>query len=384
MALTLRIEKLVHGGLGIARGPKGTVFVSGAVPGELVEVEVTGRRASTEFARISRIVEPAADRRTPFCPHAGVCGGCDWQHIRYERQVALKREILLECFRRQGKLERLPEIEVVSADEKAYRMRAQLKLDRQRSGVGFYERATNTVAPIESCPLLVPELDRFVAGLRARLASLPRDIEHVKAIAGTDGAVASLPVIRGLSVAETAITVAGTEFRVSGDSFFQNNLFLVERLGQWPAERVGGQHCLDLYGGAGFFAAFVAPRFADVCLVEEVPSLVRLAGDTFRRHGLNHCRAVHATAERFLASATGPLDCVIADPPRQGLDRAVVDGIRRLAPQTLVYVSCDPATLARDVGLLVTPGAYTVAEVALFDLYPNTHHLESVVLMRRQ
>jgi 23S rRNA (uracil1939-C5)-methyltransferase len=112
--------------------------------------------------------------------------------------------------------------------------------------------------------------------------------------------------------------------------------------------------------------------------------LVRLAEDTFRRHNLAQCRAVHATAEHFLSAAVGPFDCVIVDPPRQGLTPAVLAGITRLAPQTLVYVSCDPATLARDVGLIVAPGAYALAEVALLDLYPNTHHLESVVLMRRR
>ncbi len=379
--MVLTISKLVHGGLGLAHTADGAVFVSDVLPGETVQARLVGTRARCAFAQPSRVIDPSPDRRAPFCPHASLCGGCDWQHIVYERQVSLKRQILLDCFRRQGKLEELPPVETHHSPETRYRIRAQFKIAPGGNAAGFFRRGSNDIVALDRCPVLVEPLERFLTRLGTvapRLAACPR---HVKALAGTDGSVASSPVVPDLSGPSATIVVDGRSFEVSGDSFFQSNRHLLALLGRWAEDRLPGGVCVDLYGGVGFFSIMLSQRFSQVTLVEQDRSLVRLAVRNFDANGLDRSGAACANAERFAATATSSPDCLVVDPPRQGLTRVVRNGIARLKPRTILYVSCDPATQARDVGELVRKHRYALTRLALFDLYPNTHHLESAAVL---
>ncbi len=383
---TLRIERLVHGGLGLARHEGAVVFVSDVVPGEVVQARVTGRRAQCDFAVPTRIITASPDRRAFFCPYAGECGGCDWQHILPARQVQLKREILSDCLRRVGKIAVTPEPEVFTSPETAYRIRAQFQLAHGGRTVGFHQRASNDPVDIAACPLLAPGLDAFLGCVRESAARLPSGVRKVMAVVGDGGRVASSPVLPPHSGQHTTVSVGARCFRLRGQSFFQNNRFLHEQLATWAAPLLSGARCLDLYGGAGFFSVMLAERFEEITLVELVPELARLAQATFEQNGLRHCTAVCSSVEKFSA-APGPtsagIDCILVDPPRQGLTREVLDNVAALAPPQLLYVSCDPATLARDIGALCSRHGYAIDRLALFDLYPNTHHLETEVLLRR-
>ena len=174
-------------------------------------------------------------------------------------------------------------------------------------------------------------------------------------------------------------------FMVSGDSFFQGNRYLSEKLGAWSLDVLEGESCANLYGGAGFFSVFLGKRFSRGILVDEVLKQVKLARLNFENNGISHFSAQAQPVEEFLSkSAPFPsIDCLIIDPPRAGISQKVRDAIAKLLPRTIFSVSCNPATHARDLGFLVTTCGYTFIKAALFDLYPNTHHIETAVVLRR-
>lgn len=372
------IEKMVHGGAGLARTDTGVVFVVGGLPGERVRAVTTGTVGSVLHARAEKILIPSPDRRQPFCPYVGVCGGCNWQYSVPAAQVLFKTTIFKDCLARVGKIAQVPEIETFSAADRGYRHRVQFKID-ENGGAGFYARGTNQVIPIDSCPLLVPELNDLLNAAHGQL----QGIRVLKAIAGNSG-VASAPVLDGITGNATTIQVGTTQFAVDGDGFFQQNRFLLEPLGTWAHGLLTGKTVIDLFGGCGFFSVCIAAEFDDGLLVENDPALVGRARENFDANGLDRFQALALSTESFFRSVPEKFqspDCIIVDPPRTGLTREVRRGVVKLRPRQLLYVSCDPATQARDCGFFVNTCNYRLARAALFDLYPNTHHLETALLL---
>ena len=382
MSILLAIEKLVCGGQGLARADGETYFVSDVLPGERIEGVVDGKQGGHPRVRPVRIVEPSADRRPLFCPHAGACGGCDWQHIRYTRQVTLKREIADECLRRIGKIGTVPPFELFQAEETGYRRRVRFQIDRAGSRMGFFMRDSHRVAAVDRCPLLCERLNGFLSHLD--IGNIPAYCGRIAAIAGGDDTVASTPVISGMSGDSTVITERGVRFRVRGDSFFQQNRFLTGALGGWVRDRAQGKRFHDLYGGCGFFSALLAGSFASGVLVEQAKQDADLAAANLRENGLKNVAVVHGTAEQYLKQGSaGPADCIVVDPSRTGLTETARQAVARCAPGSIVYVSCNPSTQARDLGFFIHRHGYRLAAFALFDLYPNTSHIETAAVLEK-
>jgi 23S rRNA (uracil1939-C5)-methyltransferase len=380
---TVTIEKLVSGGAGLARTGNGVVFVNDVAPGETVEIEITGKKGGVAHARPVKILEGSPARRGPACPLYGRCGGCDWLHIGYEAQVQCKKEIIADCMRRIGKIENPPAIEAVFAKEYGYRRRAQFKIDAQ-GNAGFFARRTNEVVPVRSCPLLADSLNVLLEKIADKKIPLPRSLTGLKAVAGDASAIASSPVISGHTEKSVIITAGNRSFEIEGNGFFQSNGPLLERLGRWAEAKVGGDRCVDLYGGSGFFSVMLAERFKEGLLVESIGAEVLAARANFNRNGITHFTAVEGPAEELTALAgTKPVDCLIVDPPRTGLSPEVRDAVAALKPAMILYVSCDPSTQARDAGFLVKKAGYSISAAALFDLYPDTHHIESLLTFKK-
>jgi 23S rRNA (uracil1939-C5)-methyltransferase len=399
---TVQIEKLVFGGHGLGRDGGGVVLVPDTAPGEVVEYEDAGTKGGTRAGRIVRIIEKSPHRREPPCVYANECGGCDWIHLRYDEQVRCKKELFLDCVDRIGKFARPDDIDVLTAEtpgvvdtsctdnrprppaEFGYRIRAQIKIDRQNRRAGFFKRKTNDVVGIDRCPLLVDEINGVLARLNSGMIDVvPGDIKVVKVLAGSG--VASCPRIDGLTHESTEIVVGGIRFLADGGSFFQSNKFLLEALGRWAYGHIGGKYCLDLYGGIGFFSLLLCDNFDSVVLVENVRAQVRDAERNFLRNGKNHLKAILADVERGngldkLIHPRRP-DCIIVDPPRPGLVKSVRKRLVSAAPTAILYISCNPSTFARDARALID-GGYKLSRWALFDLYPNTHHIESAAIFR--
>lgn len=378
------IEKLVFGGWGLARTDAGVVLVGDVAPGKTVAIRPVGRRGGVVTARPMSVLSPSPDRRVPACPYASVCGGCDWLHLSHEAQLSNKTSIFLDCMRRIGRIAAMPAPECIAAEASGYRHRAQIKIDAG-GNAGFFARTTNTVVPIASCMQLVAPLNGLLAGFSDHAIACPADTRACMVIAGDNGSVASSPVIPGVTGDSVIITAGNRTFETTGGGFFQSNRPLLEKLGRWAAPLVSGARCLDLYGGSGFFSIMLADRFEQGLLVETDESLVAAARTNFRRNGVTHVAARAARAEALVSiAASFPPDVLIVDPPRPGLAGRVREGIAALRPPAILYVSCNPPTQARDAGFLVNEAGYTVTNAALIDLYPNTHHMESLLMLSRQ
>jgi 23S rRNA (uracil1939-C5)-methyltransferase len=383
---TVTIDKWVYGGEGLARLEGRVVLAPFVLPGETARVAL----GDGVHAKLVEVTEPAAERVTPPCPIFARCGGCHYQHAPYEFQLARKVEILREQLRRVGKLEYAGEIGVVSGPPLGYRNRVQVHIAGRR--LGFLAGGSHELVPLEGdCAVASPRLNQELAAMRGRLGDrrFPRFVRTLELFTNeTDlqvNVVASdRPLARSFfDWCESSVTLdypaaAGT-FRVGARSFFQVNRFLVDQLVETALEGSGGETALDLYAGVGLFAIPMARRFGQVTAVEAGSSAARDLEFNAARAGVE-LRCQQARVEDFLEALAEPPEFVLADPPRAGLGKSVVAHLNRLRPKAITIVSCDPATLARDVTALA---GYRIERVTLVDLFPQTYHLETVVRLAR-
>ncbi|HON11068.1 MAG TPA: methyltransferase [Chitinispirillaceae bacterium] len=379
MSAKLTIEKMVYGGYGLARTGSGVVFVHGALPGEEVEVSEESRVNGSTIAIAREILKASPARREPPCRYAGECGGCDWLHIEYSEQLLCKKEILIDCFRRIGKLE-IPEPQVFSSPQTGYRIRAQIKVSRSASG--FFKKKTNEIVEIRNCPLLSDSLNSLLeSDLSGRLN--PEKTVNFKVIAGENG-IASVPPLKNLTSDKTEIRAGESVFIVNGNSFFQGNRYLLEQMGHWGAsEDTDRGNLVDLYGGVGFFSVMMGKGFKKIVLVESLRENILEAERNFELNRFSNFKVVHSEVEKAFTAVPSEPDLLIVDPPRPGLTRKAREAVRSIKAQEVLYVSCNPSTQARDVHFFVKECGYRIKRSALFDLYPNTHHLESLMLLAR-
>lgn len=431
----LRIDKLVAGGLGLGRHEGQVVFVPLAAPGDRLLVEPLERRRDFLRARTVEILEASAARREPPCRYFQSCGGCSLMHLRPEAQVEAKREILLESLRRVGGVSFGGEILVRSGPELGYRLRSRFQVKSTRRGplVGFYEPGSHRVVDIDECLQISEEANRVLQAIRDFLAAGSRrasevaafelvepvsreaskaeqrgrmvvhflvnrgkgpsrtELEELMQRADLGGLVVSrigpgtnVHEMRRIGAARPLHRVVGYEMEASVHAFFQANRFLLEALVE---EVVGGDSsrmgsAVDLYSGVGLFSLPLA-RVADRVVAVEISSAaVADARRNARRAGIENVRFAHERADAYaVREGFEAVDRVVVDPPRAGLERAVVDALCAQPPKELRYVSCDPASLARDAGRLCGSGLELV-RLVLFDFFPNTHHLESVATFR--
>ena len=353
------------------------------LPGELARIDLH----EDIHADLIGVIEPAAERVAPPCPHFGICGGCHYQHAPYEYQLARKVEILREQLRRVGKLDYQGEIGVVSAGPLGYRNRAQFHIVEQRIGY-LAARSHDLVALSGDCPISSPRLNQALAMIRERLSDprFPRFVSSIEIFTNEQDVQinvleAERPVAKTFyewmesTVALNYPNKFGV-FRVSPRSFFQVNRFLIEALVEAAMVGAEGTSALDLYAGVGLFAKPLTEKFETVTGVEAGPSAVRDL-----EVNVPKVRWEHARVEDYAAKLDQSPDFVLADPPRAGLGKSVVANLARLAPPRITLVSCDPATLARDLAGLRD---YRIEQLTLIDLFPQTYHLETVARLLRK
>lgn len=367
----MSIEKLVYGGHGLARLDGQVVFVPFAAPQDRLRVRVTETGRGFARAEVVEVLAPGPARRAPRCRHFGVCGGCSLQHVAYEAQLAAKAEFVRESLRRLGGIEWTAEIPVRAAAEYGWRARAEVQA--RRGHAGFFRAGTHEIVDVAECPVLVPELE---ARVRALAADPPR--RAVTLAASDDGTVAQDD--RGT----VRRRVAGFEFASAPDAFFQGNRLLVEDLVAEATGGASGELAVDLYAGVGLFSLPLARSFARVVAVESHRRSAAQGAANASANGVANVSFETAdVAERLAAGFGAAPDLVLLDPPRTGAGPGVAGAIAALAPREVRYVSCDPATLARDLRAFAGAGLRLASVVAL-DLFPQTHHVETVATLARQ
>jgi 23S rRNA (uracil1939-C5)-methyltransferase len=376
------IEKMVYGGLGLARTGQGIIFIPDTIPGETVETEIEETKGGFATGKLVSILEQSPVRRIPACKFAGICGGCEWLHIDYKSQLIYKNEIFIDCLSRIGRIKEIPQkIEIFDSPETGYRRRAQIKLGED-GNCGFFKKKTNDIVNIDNCPLLSDSLNSLLKRLPQHSSAL--NIKNLKVISG-DSCIASSPVIPQLTEKSTVIKSEKHSFTVDGGGFFQSNRFVIDKLGNFAAGITEGELFIDLYGGIGFFSVFLSSKFKKGFLVESIDSQVSQAQKNFADNGITNVCAIASTVEKCGADKrfrNAPL--LLVDPPRPGLTRKACESIASLKPQKILYVSCNASTQARDTGFFVNQCGYGIKKAALFDLYPNTFHLETVLLFEKK
>ena len=434
--MLLTVEKLIYGGDGLARlpaGPPGSedrgrgkaVFVPFVLAGEKVEAAVTEEKPGFVRARATAIVESSPHRIPPACRYHTRCGGCHYQHARYEHQLEIKKEILRENLRRIAKLELECEIQAHPSPPWNYRNRSRLQVrTRPEFAVGYFKFAAHELLPVEECPISSPLINRGIAVLwqAGRAGNALDGLREVEFFANADDTklllellcapearraavrswaedlCAAMPEIAGVvafreaqkGVQEQMVAVGASEldyqtrtasYRVSAGAFFQTNRFLTCELINLVAAGRCGDLALDLYAGVGLFSTALACGIRHIVSVEMSQTAVKNLQYNLPANG----KAVRATAGQYLAESTARAarpDLVVVDPPRSGLGDAVARSLASTAAPRVTYVSCDPATLARDLVPLQAAG-YRVEEIHLVDLFPQTYHLESIVQLVR-
>jgi 23S rRNA (uracil1939-C5)-methyltransferase len=434
--MDVKIEKLIYGGEGLAHHDGATVFVPFVLPGESAAIEAVEQKKKFVRGRVERILQASPERIAARCPHFGVCGGCDYQHIPYDAQLRYKSEILRETLRRLGKIEWNGEIVTHgSSSPWGYRNRAQWKVrpleaesgeggddgaaSSDKLGIGYFRANSTALCAVEDCSIISPLLLKSLLALREALAAgaLPRGLREIEAF--VDAADSKLLLTatfagfpsRAAEHAETFRRVVpeiasllfhdpshdrmelfgpgfleydagGIGYRVGHFSFFQVNRFLIEKLAREVVEReAGGRLALDLFAGVGLFSVPLAARFERVISVESNPAATRDLETNVRGRGTIEVRT--AEVERFVERTKERPEFVVLDPPRAGVTPEAIQRIAKIAPARITYVSCDPPTLARDLALFVK-GGYDCSEIHLFDLFPQTFHMETVVRLRRR
>jgi 23S rRNA (uracil1939-C5)-methyltransferase len=390
-----------YGGYTIARDEK-VILIKGAVPGEVVEVSFEERKRDYSLATVISVVEPSEYRVEPQCPVFGICGGCQLQFISYEKQVAMKDEILLDSLTRIGRIE-VSLDPALSAGQWNYRHRAQFKVSRS-GAAGFFKEATRDIITFDSCPLMNEKINDLVRKIKEKY--MLRNLTDIRVAAG-DTPVALLKgkdydsslfdrfIEAGLSGiayndapayggAYTGFDLNGLRYTVSPWTFFQAHWdlnrkvadFIITRLES--AASIKGKRILDLYAGAGNFSLPLARHAEEVVAVEENTHAVEDGLRNLELNDIANCRVVRSSAERYKISKK--FDVVILDPPRPGLTSEVTKKILENPADRIVYISCNPSTFARDLKKLKEK--YDIQSVQQIDFFPNTYHIEAAAFLQ--
>lgn len=429
--LRLSIEKLVYGGDGLAHADGNTVFVPYVLPGEEVRAATKSRQKKLVWAELLEVTSPVKERVKPQCPHFQKCGGCHYQHISAAEQLRLKKEILRETLSRLGGISWDGPIVEHVAEPYGYRNRAQWAI---RSGMpralGYFLPESSVVLPVDECPVLSPLLSRTFLKLQdmTRSGALPAGVLEIETFADSAdekialnvafdrfakpaeeltaafrGALPQLESLLLLDQKKNKFELSGPgyltqkageyEYRVSHLSFFQVNRFLIEDLLKSVVANARGELALDLYAGVGFFTLPLAKTFARVLSVDanlaatrDLRTNIELAGVEVTSHNEH--------VEEFLKKTEERPEFVVLDPPRAGLGAKAARDLAELGAREIVYLSCDPSTLARDLSVLTNSARkpkeisapdnrYEISEMHLFDLFPQTFHIETLVRLRR-
>ena len=378
------IERILPGGVGLAHADGKTVFVSLAAAGDKLRVSVDREQGNLLFASIVEIIEPSPERIEPPCPYFGRCGGCDFQQLTYEAQLKAKADIIRDCLHRIAHVE-VPLVSVVpSPTPWHYRARATWQLDPDQQTMGYYERGSRRVCDVAECAVLVPPLQKTLEDVRSnQFQNTPADLKHLDVVYG-DGGISLAPSFDRFQTTELSLKVDEETYSYNAEAFFQVNQGLLPDLVQCALANAKGEAALDLYCGVGLFTLPLARRFKKVVGVESNSVATRFARRNLQNAQLSNSSIITASVADWIRSGSvnhESFEFVLLDPPRAGVESAVIKVIVDLRSSRIVYVSCDPATLARDLKKLIAQG-FAVESVTGFDMFPQTHHVETVVHLK--
>jgi tRNA/tmRNA/rRNA uracil-C5-methylase (TrmA/RlmC/RlmD family) len=366
--VTVRIHDVAFGGDGVGRHGELVVFVPFTAVGEEVEVEITEVKKNFARGRIARVVAPSPARATPECPYFGECGGCQYQHLAYPTQLELKQKQVADLFERIGKFPREVVRPVIGCPQPyGYRnrimIRSQWNKPEQKLNIGYLRWDCGLVVDITQCPIAEPALNQEILRVRA-----------------------NPPPKGGIKV---VLRIPPEDWDVPPDSFFQNNFFLLPKLVEAARAALvdgGAKYLVDVYCGVGFFGISLADAVEKFVGVEIDKPAIKAARNNLLRHQRANGEFVLGDAQELLPGLLQRFPpqetSIILDPPRAGVPKSALERLREVRPTQVIYVSCHPATLARDLNLLCEDGVFQLHSVTPLDMFPQTQHVECVADVR--
>ncbi len=411
---SLYIKKLVYGGYGLAQKEGKSVLVDYALPGEIVEVQTLQEKRDYILAKTKRVILQSSTRREAPCPYFGICGGCQLQHMEYPAQVRSKEDILLETLNRIGKLELKSLEPSLFSEEFGYRVKVQFKVSGEK--LGFFERRSHNIVEIKECLVAHPAINDLIPSLKELAKkvdglkeihvfyspnegeflikllsekSFPKEklkklIDNLlpKRVVGVGVYIENRLYSLGRDF--TFVKVGSYKYRMSMDSFIQVNHFLWEAFVNFAVPKERYNHVLELHCGIGFFSFFLAERSNFVLAYDVNRSAIRDAEYNAKINSVGNVSFQHESGLEALKKHAGePIDLLFLDPPRSGLSEGEAKLVLKNKPKEIVYVSCEPTTLARDLKVLVK-GGYNLLGVRMVDNFPNTYHIEAIANLKME
>ncbi|MEM9456113.1 MAG: class I SAM-dependent RNA methyltransferase [Myxococcota bacterium] len=392
----LRVDQIAPKGDAIGMLGDRRAFASRTIPGERLRVRIRRHRREWIAVDVLEVLEPSPDRVTPRCPLFGQCSGCQLQHVAYPRQLALKKQIVLQQLQTHGGLADPVVADPIAADDPwHYRNHGRFTVDDGR--LGFVRHFRREFLPVPHCFIMEPAINDVLARLQGQLHGATQCNVRVGRPEGSMMIQPRLELPEALAEAlaegqaknlksgqiQLTEQLLGHRFQVSAASFFQVNRAQAERLAQLVRARVdaGPQGVVvDAYGGVGTFAVLLAPHVGTVISIEESGPAVQDA--RVNTAGLPNVELRLGKTEDILGTLSGPVDAIVLDPPRSGCQPPALQAVIEHGPRRVVYVSCEPETLARDLRVLVDAG-FELLEVQPIDMFPHTHHIECVATLQR-
>lgn len=372
---SIKIDSVAFGGDGVGRVDDFVVFVPFAAPGDELEIEITQRKKKFARGKISRVINPSKTRVDPFCRHYGTCGGCCYQHINYEAQLKIKKRQVADAFEKIGGIPAPPVGEII-ASPRIYHYRGKARLHAAKSKLGFMDVSGAKVVDIERCEIVEETINARIGALRRDKTSLPhRAVEYAIWSGASAAADENELIIR---------EVQGKTFFVPREGFFQANLYLTEKLVEEVCRLSAAtkvETLVDAYCGSGLFSVFLSGYAQNIFGIEYDQAAVACARRNAAAAGANNVCFYAGDVENVLAdkfcSQEKPPDMVLLDPPRIGCSASVLRLLARVLPRRIIYISCNPATQARDVKFLCEQG-YRLVSLLPLDMFSQTQHIEVI------
>ncbi len=402
----------LYGGLCLSHHD-GVIFLRGTIPGETVIADIREKKRDYSIADAVEIVEKSDDRIDPFCPVFGNCGGCHYQHISYERQISIKEEVLLDCLRRIANIE-ITISEILKGEQWHYRNKAQLKVD-SNGKIGFYSEGSRDIVQFDECFIVGQKINQILKRIkRLKPPSGIQDIHILTGIntivfikgrkldekildmfmdIGVEGVVLDNGLHKGdeycslsmenLSIKPKNKNLHSLVYTVSPRGFFQSNwnlnIALIQRLNELLGD-IKDELVLDVYGGGGNFSLSIASKAEKILVIDDNPYSIIDGERNVQINKIKNIRFKNKTFEKI--KKLGFYNTVILDPPRRGLSNTAIERLLSIDPEKIFYLSCNPATFARDVAKITNK--YNLTSIMLIDMFPNTYHIESLGIFAKK
>jgi len=365
-SIKVKIEKLIPGGKGLCRIDGKVVFVPFVLPGEIVEISIVSEKKNFSEALLLEVHESSPDRIKPLCSHYLKCGGCNLQHMNYKTQLRVKKEFAENLLQRNADI-CLPEFDIVPSTPFQYRNRVQVHVEGNAKG--FKERAGNRVIPISHCPIAAEGINSYLAS-----KCIESDIERITVFGENDWFSPEY------TEEDISICINGKNINFRSDLFFQSNISILPELSDYLNTYVVGDTLLDLYCGVGLLSSMVEDQFTKIHAVE----INKNVAPYIKRNVTTDCDFYPTSLEKWISTGNKiKADTIIIDPPRTGLSKSVRKFLNNSNAEVILYVSCDPATMTRDLKE-ITADNYKIDNFKLFDFYPQTSHMEAVAVLRKE